>query len=268
MILMYGEVKLQQLLCLPLMCTTGEQLRCISAAGRNMFNDIIVWASARACFKLLISFICQTVKVVCVGWLSNSRRWLMKKKKREKKNLLWGWEPQKVRCGWYNGPVMIWDAALGGKKKKKKKRNTGHKVRLFIHSAELLSTVCYWWKYITYLLLYIAWNNTESIVMYQRDRLESYCFWLFFFRLLAFWLCGSRIPMSLTLHTTEIWLNTRTDSGGMKDRTHGIFLQKKESEMWDTEWKRLQFFPPTEKYKKNTKWCTAISVFIAGTLSL
>lgn len=250
MILMYGEVKLQQLLCLPLMCTTGEQLRCISAAGRNMFNDIIVWASARACFKLLISFICQTVKVVCVGWLSNSRRWLMKKKKREKKNLLWGWEPQKVRCGWYNGPVMIWDAALGGKKKKKKKRNTGHKVRLFIHSAELLSTVCYWWKYITYLLLYIAWNNTESIVMYQRDRLESYCFWLFFFRLLAFWLCGSRIPMSLTLHTTEIWLNTRTDSGGMKDRTHGIFLQKKESEMWDTEWKRLQFFPPPPKNKK------------------
>lgn len=67
MILMYGEVKLQQLLCLPLMCTTGEELRCISAAGRNMFNDIIVWASARACFKLLISFICQTVKVVCVG---------------------------------------------------------------------------------------------------------------------------------------------------------------------------------------------------------
>lgn len=32
--------------------------------------------------------------------------------------------------------------------------------------------------------------------------------------------------MSLTLHTTEIWLNTHTDSGGMKDRTHGIFLQK------------------------------------------
>lgn len=34
------------------------------------------------------------------------------------------------------------------------------------------------------------------------------------------------ITMSLTLHTTEIWLNTRTDSGGMKDRTHGIFLQE------------------------------------------
>lgn len=32
--------------------------------------------------------------------------------------------------------------------------------------------------------------------------------------------------MSLTLHTTEIWLNTRTDSGGMKDRTHGTILQK------------------------------------------
>lgn len=32
--------------------------------------------------------------------------------------------------------------------------------------------------------------------------------------------------MSLTLHTTEIWLNTHTDSGGMKDRTHGIFLQE------------------------------------------
>lgn len=31
--------------------------------------------------------------------------------------------------------------------------------------------------------------------------------------------------MSLTLHTTEIWLSTVTDSGGMKDRTHGIFLQ-------------------------------------------
>lgn len=32
--------------------------------------------------------------------------------------------------------------------------------------------------------------------------------------------------MSHTLHTTEIWLDTDTDSGGMKDRTHGIFLQK------------------------------------------
>lgn len=29
--------------------------------------------------------------------------------------------------------------------------------------------------------------------------------------------------MSLTLHTTEIWVKTGTDSGGMKDRTHGIF---------------------------------------------
>lgn len=36
----------------------------------------------------------------------------------------------------------------------------------------------------------------------------------------------SRVSMSLTLHTTEIWLNTDTDSGGMKDRTHGIFLLK------------------------------------------
>ena len=191
-----------------------------------MFNDIIVWASARACFKLLISFICQTVKVVCVGWLSNSRRWLMKKKKK-KKNLLWGWEPQKVRCGWYNGPVMIWDAALGEreKKKTKKNRNTRHKVRLFIHSAELLSTVCYWWKYITYLVLYIAWKKYRKYRMYQGNEL-SHCFSLFsppgFLTV-----CGSRIPMSLTLHTTEIWLNTRTDSGGMKDRTHGIFLQEK-----------------------------------------
>lgn len=32
--------------------------------------------------------------------------------------------------------------------------------------------------------------------------------------------------MSLTLHTTEIWLRDDTDSGGMKDRTHGIFLEK------------------------------------------
>lgn len=35
--------------------------------GETFFNDIIVWATVRACFKLLISFICQTVKVVCVG---------------------------------------------------------------------------------------------------------------------------------------------------------------------------------------------------------
>lgn len=33
--------------------------------------------------------------------------------------------------------------------------------------------------------------------------------------------------MSLTLHTTEIWLSTDTDSGGMKDRTHGIVSQSK-----------------------------------------
>lgn len=36
--------------------------------------------------------------------------------------------------------------------------------------------------------------------------------------------------MSFTLHTTEIWLNTHTDSGGMKDRTHGIFLQHLKAE--------------------------------------
>lgn len=30
--------------------------------------------------------------------------------------------------------------------------------------------------------------------------------------------------MSFTLHTTEIWFHTGTDSGGMKDRKHGIFL--------------------------------------------
>lgn len=35
----------------------------------------------------------------------------------------------------------------------------------------------------------------------------------------------SCITMSRTLHTTEIWLTTLTDSGGMKDRTHGIVLQ-------------------------------------------
>lgn len=40
--------------------------------------------------------------------------------------------------------------------------------------------------------------------------------------------------MSLTLHATEIWLNTGTDSGGMKDRTHGIFLRRA-SEMQDTD---------------------------------
>lgn len=98
------------------MCITGEWFRCISLAGRNTFNDIIVWATVRACFKLLISFICQTVKVVCVGWVSNSPCWLMKKKK--KKIMLWGWEPQKVGCGWYNGSVMILDVELGGMKKK------------------------------------------------------------------------------------------------------------------------------------------------------
>lgn len=32
-----------------------------------MANGIIVRAAVRACFKLLISFICQEVKVVCVG---------------------------------------------------------------------------------------------------------------------------------------------------------------------------------------------------------
>lgn len=42
--------------------------------------------------------------------------------------------------------------------------------------------------------------------------------------------------MSLTLHTTEIWLSTVTDSGGMKDRTHGIFLQNDSGrENTDTE---------------------------------
>lgn len=44
------------------------------------------------------------------------------------------------------------------------------------------------------------------------------------------------ITMSLTLHTTEIWLSTVTDSGGMKDRTHGIFLQNDSGrENTDTE---------------------------------
>ena len=61
-------------------------LRCFSPAKRNMFNDIIVWASARACFKLLMSFICQPLKVVCVGWVSNSSCWLMEKKKRRGRN--------------------------------------------------------------------------------------------------------------------------------------------------------------------------------------
>lgn len=41
--------------------------------------------------------------------------------------------------------------------------------------------------------------------------------------------CAAVSPMSLTLHTTEIWLDADTDSGGMKDRTHGIVLQKKVS---------------------------------------
>lgn len=44
--------------------------------------------------------------------------------------------------------------------------------------------------------------------------------------------------MSFTLHTTEIWWNTSTDSGGMKDRTHGMFLQKA-SEMDDTNTAQL-----------------------------
>lgn len=47
---------------------------------------------------------------------------------------------------------------------------------------------------------------------------------------------GRCVTMSLTLHTTEIWLSTVTDSGGMKDRTHGIFLQNDSGrENTDTE---------------------------------
>lgn len=46
----------------------------------KMFNGIIVRAMARACFKLLISFICQEVKLVCVGWSLKFSMWANEKK--------------------------------------------------------------------------------------------------------------------------------------------------------------------------------------------
>lgn len=70
-------------------------------------------------------------------------------------------------------------------------------------------------------------SNIQNAVKMKRIELllsllpSGYCDW-------------SRIAMSLTLHATEIWLNTGTDSGGMKDRTHGIFLRRA-SEMQDTD---------------------------------
>lgn len=157
--------------------------------------------------------------------------------------MLWAWEPQKVGCGWYNGSVMIWDVALV-----EKKRNTVHKVRKFIHITELLSTVSYWWKYMHNIFFYytsqlkymqfttlphITWTVWSNSVKTLVSKIQNAVI-LEQIELLL-WLLPSgtvtvnlwsRIPMSLTLHTTEIWLNTDTDSGGMKDRTHGIFLQK------------------------------------------
>lgn len=69
--------------CLSCSCALLGRNVLLFQARRNMLNGIIVWATARACFKLLISFICQPVKVVCVGWVSNSSCCPMKK--REKK---------------------------------------------------------------------------------------------------------------------------------------------------------------------------------------
>lgn len=46
----------------------------------KMFNVIIVRTMARAYFKLLISFICQEVKVVCVGCSLKFSVWANEKK--------------------------------------------------------------------------------------------------------------------------------------------------------------------------------------------
>lgn len=131
-------------------------LRCISLARRNMFNDIIVWATVRACFKLLISSICQAVKVVCVGWVSNSSCWLMKHTHTHKKIMLRGWEPRKVGCGWYNGPIMIWDVAL-----KRKKGTLGTRSgNLFISLSCLVS---YWWTHMHNIFYEICLRKIQTI---------------------------------------------------------------------------------------------------------
>lgn len=76
----------------------------------------------------------------------------------------------------------------------------------------------------------------------------------------AFRCCDwSRITMSLTLHTTEIWLNTGTDSGGMKDRTHGIFLQKA-SGMQDTNKHNTALFISNLRF---TLWLWRLTVFFS-----
>lgn len=142
------------------MYTTGEKSAgsswdaSLSLTGRNMFNDIIVWATVRACFKLLISFICQTVKVVCVGWVSNSPCWLMKKK-----IMLWGWDPQKLGCGWYNGSVMIGDVALV-EKKKHWGTSSGDLFTLLSHSALYLIDET---AYILYFVLYVTGRNMYNV---------------------------------------------------------------------------------------------------------
>lgn len=63
-------------------------------------------------------------------------------------------------------------------------------------------------------ILFIKWNTFSASNIQKSDWNKRR-----YFRYRD-WSC---IAMSLTLHTTEIWVKTGTDSGGMKDRTHGIF---------------------------------------------
>lgn len=55
--------------------------------------------------------------------------------------MLWGWEPRKLRCGWYNSSVMIWDVAL-----LEKKETLGTRFGKFIHIKQFFNAVYIDWK--------------------------------------------------------------------------------------------------------------------------
>lgn len=102
----------------------GEVELCLFSWEKHVLMTFIVWDRVMVCFKLLISFICQTVKVVCVGWVLSSPCWLMKKEKPRS----WAENHRNLVVGGINSSVMIWDGAFLAEKKK----HCSHKVKYFI----------------------------------------------------------------------------------------------------------------------------------------
>lgn len=143
----------------------------------------------RAYFKLLISFICQTVKGCLCGCVSGSPSWLMKKNKNKKKKSCSRAENQ-GNLGVGGIMALLWLEMLqkrNSKRTARRREQTGHPLYSCCSSARL--SLCSYF-YLTF-----------SRIRHPNTKLQTKASHISHFRRL--------LSRSFTLHATEIWFKTQ-----------------------------------------------------------